>query len=318
MTYSFTAGAPGTYLYSSGTDVRKQREMGLYGALIVHPKDDGATPTGKTVALSHATADGSGAGTGYAYATGQEYLHLLSSIDPALHLAVETNKPYNYTTGSAKYFLINGRSMPDTLAPNNAAWLPSQPYGALLHIQPTDPDPTVAAAHDAPQALLRYLNAGDVTTRSTPTAARSGSSSVMVRRSTQDSTDASYEKFLVNVGPGQSVDALVSWGTELGGSPYDPVNKKIPSDIQLPAIQDQIIGPVDTWFSENPYLGRGADGKTVNPVTVGTTQNNQCGEYYQIAHSHALQQSTNYGASFGGMMTLIRIDPVGHFDCAGL
>ena len=38
-------------------------------------------------------------------------------------------------------------------------------------------------------------------------------------------------------------------------------------------------------------------------------QNNQCGEYYHVAHSHALEQATNYGASFGGMMTLIRIDP---------
>ncbi len=32
VTYSFTAGKPGTYLYSSGTDVTKQREMGLYGS----------------------------------------------------------------------------------------------------------------------------------------------------------------------------------------------------------------------------------------------------------------------------------------------
>ena len=37
VTYQFTAGAPGTYLYSSGTDVAKQREMGLYGALVVRP-----------------------------------------------------------------------------------------------------------------------------------------------------------------------------------------------------------------------------------------------------------------------------------------
>ena len=29
-----------------------------------------------------------------------------------------------------------------------------------------------------------------------------------------------------------------------------------------------------------------------------------------MAHSHALQQATNYGAAFGGMMTVFRIDPV--------
>src|SRR6476660_6255544 len=37
VTYSFTAGSPGTYLYQSGSDVTKQVEMGLYGALIVRP-----------------------------------------------------------------------------------------------------------------------------------------------------------------------------------------------------------------------------------------------------------------------------------------
>ena len=39
VTYTFTAGSPGTYLYESGTDVRKQQQMGLYGALVVRPKD---------------------------------------------------------------------------------------------------------------------------------------------------------------------------------------------------------------------------------------------------------------------------------------
>ena len=39
------------------------------------------------------------------------------------------------------------------------------------------------------------------------------------------------------------------------------------------------------------------------------TDNNECGEYYHVAHSHALQQATNYGATFGGMMTVFRIDP---------
>jgi FtsP/CotA-like multicopper oxidase with cupredoxin domain len=37
VTYTFTAGAPGTYLYQSGTDVQKQQQMGLYGGLVVRP-----------------------------------------------------------------------------------------------------------------------------------------------------------------------------------------------------------------------------------------------------------------------------------------
>src|SRR4249919_3558616 len=37
VSYSFTAGSPGTYLYQSGSDQAKQVEMGLYGALVVRP-----------------------------------------------------------------------------------------------------------------------------------------------------------------------------------------------------------------------------------------------------------------------------------------
>jgi hypothetical protein len=144
-----------------------------------------------------------------------------------------------------------------------------------------------------------------------------------------DGSDSSYLKYLIDVGPGQSVDALLTWSNE-----YDPNGKtiaqggtcsdlpggtnrcgSIPPDVQLPQLQDQIVGPgTETWFSENPYLGSPAYGNNPagnGPIPNGMVQNNQCGEYYQIAHNHALYQATNYGASFGGQMTLYRIDPPG-------
>ena len=292
VTYTFTAGAPGTYLYGSGTDVLKQRDMGLYGGLVVRPKLAAGGLDG-----GHDTADGAGNGNGYGYDPQHEYLYVLSQVDPDLHSAVEVNKPYNYNASKARYFLINGRSMPDTLAPNNAAWLPSQPYGALIHIQPTQSQPN--------PALVRYVNAGSVNYPFHP----HGSSQRVVNRDgapvvTAGNTDASYLKFLVDVGPGQTADTLESWTRE-----YDTDTKKIPSDVQVPQLQDQVVG-AETWFSQNPYLG-GAAGPSPNNVV----QNNQCGEYYQVAHSHALYQATNYGASFGGMMTLIRIDPTDTSKC---
>ena len=81
-----------------------------------------------------------------------------------------------------------------------------------------------------------------------------------------------------------------------------------PIPVDLPPLQDQIVSP-DTWFSESPYLGYQGD------LPPNVTSNNQCGEYYHVAHSHALQQATNYGATFGGMMTLIRIDPPSPNTC---
>jgi FtsP/CotA-like multicopper oxidase with cupredoxin domain len=280
VTYTFTAGSPGTYLYESGTDVSKQREMGLYGGLVVRPA--GAPNQANSQASS-------------TFDPAHEYLFVLSEIDPALHSAVERKRSFDYTKIRARYFLINGRSMPDTLAPNFASWLPSQPYGALIHIQPFEPG-------DQP-ALIRYVNAGAV---NYPFHPHGNNQRVITRDGAPavdtSGTDSSYEKFLIDVGPGQSVDTLDQWTQE-----YDPDTNPIPSDIQLPQLQDQIVGPgTETWFSENPYLG-GPRGD----LPAGIVQNNECGEYYHVAHSHALDQATNYGASFGGMMTLIRIDPRG-------
>ena len=286
VTYSFTAGAPGTYLYTSGSDVAKQQEMGLMGALVVRP-------AGHAAQASDLAAS--------AFDPAHEYLMLLSEVDPDLHLAVERGLPYNVTKTVARYFMINGRSMPDTLAPNNAAWLPAQPYGALVHIKPTQTQ--------VRPALIRFLNAGPTTYPFHP----HGSSERIINRDgapvqSAAGLDASTSNFLLNVGPGQSMDALESWTLEYAGT-ADPANgiaaNPIPPDIKLPQLQDQIVGPgTDTWFSENPYLGA-----PIGATPTGIVQNNQCGEYYHVAHSHALDQATNYGASFGGMMTLIRIDP---------
>ena len=56
--------------------------------------------------------------------------------------------------------MINGRSFPDTVAPNGAAWLPNQPYGSLIHIHPYNDDPGAGDAYNPYPALIRYLNVG--------------------------------------------------------------------------------------------------------------------------------------------------------------
>lgn len=283
VTYSFRAARAGTYLYESGTDVSKQVQMGLYGALVVRPSDgNGGMVQGQAYDDPSSSFD-----------PAHEYLHLLSEIDPAMHQAVERNRAFDLNAYNARYFLINGRSMPDTIAPNAVAWLPAQPYGAMVHIRPYD------ATTNPKPALIRYLNAGFGTYPFHP----HGNDQRVIGRdghvlvSSTAATDESYEKYLIDIGPGQTVDTTLIW-TDV--EMWDPVENPIPVD--LPQLQDQILTP-DTWFSESPYLGHTGD------LPAGITSNNQCGEYYHVAHSHALQQATNYGATFGGMMTLIRIDP---------
>ena len=281
VTYTFTAGSPGTYLYESGTDVAKQREMGLAGALVVRPpgRPDHA----------NLRADS-------AFDLNREYVYLLSEVDPDLHLAVERKRAFDVTKTKARYFFINGRSMPDTIAPTGAAWLPNQPYGSLVHLRPFVPgDP------NSRPALVRYLNAGSVNYPFHP----HGNDQRVITEDGQPvqgagGSDASYDKFLIDIGPGQSADTLDQW---VDAEHWNGETNPIP--VPLPQLQDQIVGPgTETWFSENPYLG-GQPGE----VPAGVVRNNECGEYYMVAHSHALEQATNYGASFGGMMTLVRIDP---------
>jgi FtsP/CotA-like multicopper oxidase with cupredoxin domain len=92
-TYTFTASRPGTYLYESGTSPEKQVQMGLYGAMIVHP-----TTAGQAY-IDPATA----------YDT--EAVMVLSEIDPAFHANPNGTSPFHY---EPKYFLINGKAYPQT------------------------------------------------------------------------------------------------------------------------------------------------------------------------------------------------------------
>ena len=285
VTYTFTAGSPGTYLYESGTDVNKQKQMGLYGALVVRP-------AGLSCQVADAFCQVNNL-PGSKYSPTHEYVYMLSEVDPDLHLAVERKQPINWKAFRARYYMINGRSMPDTLAPNNASWLPNQPYGALVHIRVYD-----KVTNPLP-AVIRYLNAGSVNYPFHP----HGSDERVVNKDGRPlvgpaGQDLSYEKFLIDVKPGQSVDALMDWRDVEG---WNAATNPVPT--QIPQINDQLLVGPDSWFSESPYLG------TKNPLPTTIVSNNVCGEYYHIAHSHALQQSTNYGAAFGGMMTVFRIDP---------
>ena len=165
VTYTFTASAPGTHAYYSGTQGDLQVEMGLYGAIIVLPgtipancnagyhalnvqaqastssAHQGVTET--DFRLAHAAYDHPGS------CYDREYLFQWAEMDARIHqqalaqvtaltgctagavgcsLNVQT-EPYH-----PAYFLINGRSMPDLMDPNFAGEYPHQPYNANPHM----------------------------------------------------------------------------------------------------------------------------------------------------------------------------------------
>jgi FtsP/CotA-like multicopper oxidase with cupredoxin domain len=179
VTYTFTAGSPGTRAYYSGTQGDLQVEMGLYGAIIVLPN---GAPTNGTCPIHNLAAGVNSAGTalvasgesnfrlsptGAAYHLTQscydrEYLFQFSEIDPNIHIQALAQVTACQASGAATgchlnvptepyhpaYFMINGRSMPDDMDTNYAAQYPHQPYNGNPHMHPGE------------QVLLRIIGQG--------------------------------------------------------------------------------------------------------------------------------------------------------------
>jgi FtsP/CotA-like multicopper oxidase with cupredoxin domain len=167
VTYTFTAGSPGTRAYYSGTQSDLQVEMGMYGAIIVLPSTSPAACTTGPAngSLRFAGANGTAeafwgehdfrlAAAAYDSAAtcyDREYLFQFSEMDPNIHnqaLAQVTAKTGCAATNPAcrlevptepyhpAYFMINGRSMPDDMDTNYAPQYPHQPYNGNPHMHP--------------------------------------------------------------------------------------------------------------------------------------------------------------------------------------
>ncbi len=172
VTYTFTAPGPGTRSYYSGTQGDLQIEMGLYGALIVLPKNAPVNcSTG--LAASNLTAEATWGEKDFRLAKAaydspktcydREYLFQFSEMDANIHnqALAQVTALQTCTAGTAgcslsvptepyhpSYFMINGRSMPDDMDGNYAVEYPHQPYNGNPHMHPGE------------QVLLRVIGQG--------------------------------------------------------------------------------------------------------------------------------------------------------------
>ncbi|MDE0884027.1 MAG: multicopper oxidase domain-containing protein [Myxococcota bacterium] len=296
VTYTFTATRPGTYQYHSGSNVGLQIEMGLSGALIIKPN-------AMNQAYNHPST-----------AFHQEYLFFLQELDPHIHTAVEAGLTPNLAERRAQYWLINGRSGPDTFFDDNIPWLPTQPYGAMAR---THPNETV---------LMRVVGAGlDVHSFHT----HGANFRVLARDGRMRETipgvsgaDAGLSDFTLTVAPGQTYDATWSWrGEDLGwdifghapGDPCEPSGeecdpaspiydhgKAIP--VWLPEQQFLTFGG---FWSGSPFLGQ------EGALPVGEGGLNLDGGYFYMWHSHIEAELVNFDIAPGGMMTMMIVEAPG-------
>lgn len=218
VTYTFTAGEPGTYTYYSGTESDLQIEMGLVGAIIVRP----TAASGASVIYDEtdpATFTGYGDSRS---AYDHEYLFLMTEMDPVIHDLIENGRrdEVDTTTFLPVLWFINGRNAPDTMAANCDKTLPAQPYNVMPRLTPGD------------RLLMRLIGGGrDLHPFHThgnnfELVARDGrllESSAGASRSAEKGTipDLSVSDFTQTVAPGATYDAIFTWtGRELGWDYY--------------------------------------------------------------------------------------------------
>ncbi len=313
VTYTFTAGQPGTYQYHSGSRTDLQVEMGLYGALIVRP----ASATYANCAYNHVDT-----------CFDREYLFLLSEMDKNIHTLVADQVAagavsIDIGSGSieSNYFMINGRSGPDTMAAAGRALLPFQPYNILPRMHPGE------------KLLLRIVGAGS---HMHPFHTHGNNARLLARDgrllvNANNKLDGP-DLFTFRSIPGGTLDSLFQWtGKDLGWDMYGHTNpadglcqdtngdgyddtvadgnigewcadhgRKIP--VQLPDLNVMAFGG---FYGGSPYLG------SLGSLPPGEGGLNPNAGFAYMWHSHAERELTNYNIYPGGMLTMMIIEAPG-------
>jgi len=293
VSYTFTAGHPGTYTYYSGTRPDLQIEMGIVGALLIRPADSmGKEMTMQVYNDTNTVFD-------------HEFLFLLTEMDENIHDLVEQGRmsEVDTTTFFPVYWFMNGRTGPDTMLESNAPWLPTQPYNCMPMFNPGQ------------KVLMRVIGGG----RDSHPLHHHGNNSTIIARDGRllESTpgagpDLAQSVFTIPTHPGMTTDAFFTWtGAKLGwdvyghkpGDPmapneYAPDHGK-PFPVVLPNDQQLTFGP---HYGGSPFLG------TSGLLPPGDGGFNANGAFMFMWHSHNEKEICNNNIFPGGMMTMAVIE----------
>ncbi len=325
VTYTFTAGKPGTYQYHSGTQADLQVEMGLYGALIVRPGAASLTTAGCPAPV-HADATASGAAYGHPGSCyDREYLFLTSEIDLQVHESVEQQAsgpgPIVLPEGAfdaTEYWLLNGRVGPDTMAATGSDATPHQPYGSLVHMHPGE------------RVLMRVVGSGH---EFHPFHHHGNHARVIARDGNMlingSGNLSGPTVFTIPAIPGSTTDAIFEWtGKDLGWDMYGhttgdgltctdtdgdgfndtgtaPAHEycadhEKPLPVTLPSFNSLAFGG---FYSGSPFLGDQA--ASLPPGEGGL---NPGLGFAFMWHSHTERELVNNDVFPGGMITMLIVE----------
>lgn len=349
VTYTFIASKPGTYAYYSGTQGDLQREMGLFGAIIVTPVTQPATCRNLGTTLAGVTGNGVTAESDSRLAPSaydhpgscydREYLWQFSEMKSVVHSEVlaQVQACPNATTSTPcpqiaaplepyqpNYFLINGRSMPDLMDTPYAAAYPNQPYNGNPHMHPGE------------KLLMRVIGQGRLQHpfhfhgNHARVLARDGN---LLLSAADNQSLAGPLLFTIPTVSGQTVDSIFTWtGKGLNWDVYNhragDGSKCMPDASGYHSVKtDPNFGewcadhakpipvtPPDPQIVANGqwYGGTpylGLNGFTPTNLPPGTLNQNPGAGYAYMWHSHNEREITTNDVFPGGMMMMLIIDP---------
>lgn len=339
VSYTFTAGKPGTYAYYSGTQPDLQIEMGLSGVIVVLPNAVSVTAAACVKAAGAYSLAASAYGlkdTCY----DREYLFQFTELSSQVHEQVKAQvdacptgacpqiaaimEPYR-----PNYYMINGRSMPDNMDVAYAPAYPNQPYNGNPHMHPGE------------NVLMRVVGQGRW---QHPFHFHGNHARVLARDANMlvSKTDATKLAgpilFTIPTVSGQTVDAIFTWtgqglNWDVYGTQSHTCNAKplpaIPGDPSAQSVgfdsttheycgdhgkpfpvtpPDPTIVVNGQWYAGTPYIGLQGTGNQT-PEAPGTLNQNPQGGYAYMWHSHNEREITTNDVFPGGMMMMLLIDP---------
>ena len=343
QTYTFVADRAGTFYYQSGSNQPIQLRMGLFGAIIVRPLQNGTsqtihdtdyrslrglytlatgtTGTGVTRTFTQFAYDDGDGSTGY----DREYLILTSEMDPGFHTWMEFGGAYDISKWKANYWFINGRCGPDTMDMPNVANLPYQPYNAMPLMHPGE------------VVLVRYVGMGrdlhPFHTHGNHVRVVATDGRLLSSPTATTGADLSWETFTLTQFPGKTFDGTFTWtGRQLGwdayghkaGDPFEPYENIAdhgrafrPNQVPIGGVPQGLapeqaapvrMPSIETtigglFWSGSPYLGQ------LSPVPPGEGGFNPDNGYFFMWHSHAEREITTNDTFPGGMLTMMGIIP---------
>lgn len=219
LTYFYLPHDPGTYMWHCHFEETEHIHMGMVGPVFIKPAQNGNMalyPSGKYV---YNDGDGS---TGY----DREFVLVLSEIWLESHWSDSHVQLPEWSDYRPQFYLINGRTYPDTLLPNGGGTdlatgdLIAPPAHPELQYQPLN---ALIQANAGERVLLRIINLGFEQQSVRLDGIRLhvvGKDAVLLRG--RSGSDLSYMTSTVTISPGETVDAIFVAPDHSGVGTYDP------------------------------------------------------------------------------------------------